>query len=59
MLKLHSKPGVDHFLEACSREERDAWAADIRAAVDRLRAAEGGEAKPSSAETRLQNVELR
>ncbi|XP_004082167.2 pleckstrin-2 [Oryzias latipes] len=58
VLKLHSKPGVDHFLEACSREERDAWAADIRAAVDRLRAAEGGEAKPSSAETRLQNVEL-
>ncbi|XP_042356000.1 pleckstrin-2 [Plectropomus leopardus] len=43
VFKLHTKNGVDHFLEACSREERDNWAGDITAAVDKLRPAEGGE----------------
>lgn len=37
MLKLQTKNGVDHYLEACSREERDRWAGDITAVVDKLR----------------------
>ncbi|CAJ1074772.1 pleckstrin-2 [Xyrichtys novacula] len=37
VFKLQTKNKVDHFLEACSREERDDWAADITAAVDNLR----------------------
>uniref|UniRef100_A0A3B4A9Y4 Uncharacterized protein n=1 Tax=Periophthalmus magnuspinnatus TaxID=409849 RepID=A0A3B4A9Y4_9GOBI len=36
VLKIVTKTGVEHFLEACSREERDVWAADIMAAVERL-----------------------
>ncbi|XP_061749924.1 pleckstrin-2 isoform X2 [Nerophis ophidion] len=42
VFKLRSRNGVDHFLEACSREERDEWAADITAAVDKLAAEEDG-----------------
>uniref|UniRef100_A0A8C6TPD7 Pleckstrin 2 n=1 Tax=Neogobius melanostomus TaxID=47308 RepID=A0A8C6TPD7_9GOBI len=34
VLKIVTKTGVEHFLEACSREERDAWAADILAAAE-------------------------
>ncbi|XP_045918290.1 pleckstrin-2 [Micropterus dolomieu] len=40
VIKLQTKNGVDHYLETCSREERDDWAADITAAVDKLRTAE-------------------
>ncbi|KAM8915594.1 pleckstrin-2 [Spinachia spinachia] len=40
---LQTKNGVDHFLEACSREERDDWADDITAAVGKLRLPEDGE----------------
>lgn len=42
MFKLRTKNSVDHFLEACSREERDVWAADITTAVDKLQTADGG-----------------
>ncbi|XP_074548818.1 pleckstrin-2 [Halichoeres trimaculatus] len=42
VFKLRTKNKVDHFLEACSREERDDWAADITEAVDKLRVAAGG-----------------
>ncbi|KAM6968886.1 pleckstrin-2 [Tautogolabrus adspersus] len=42
VFKLQTKNKVDHFLEACSREERDDWAGDITAAVDKLQMAEGG-----------------
>ncbi|XP_029316900.1 pleckstrin-2 [Cottoperca gobio] len=41
VFKLQTKNGADHFLEACSRDERDDWAGDITAAVDKLRAPEG------------------
>ncbi|KAF3845312.1 hypothetical protein F7725_008475 [Dissostichus mawsoni] len=41
VIKLRTKNGVDHFLEACSREERDDWAGDISAATEKLRGAEG------------------
>ncbi|XP_031704009.1 pleckstrin-2 [Anarrhichthys ocellatus] len=41
VLKLQTKNGADHFLEACSREERDDWAGDITAAVGKLRTPEG------------------
>uniref|UniRef100_G3PF63 Pleckstrin 2 n=1 Tax=Gasterosteus aculeatus aculeatus TaxID=481459 RepID=G3PF63_GASAC len=43
VFKLLTKNGVDHFLEACSREERDDWADDITAAVAKLQPSEGGE----------------
>ncbi|KAK9533990.1 hypothetical protein VZT92_009067 [Zoarces viviparus] len=41
VLKLQTKNRVDHFLEACSRQERDDWAGDITAAVGKLQAPEG------------------
>ncbi|XP_043998180.1 pleckstrin-2 [Gambusia affinis] len=58
--KLQTKHGVDHFLEACSREERDEWAADITAAVNKLQATDGGKlmSQKDSAESRLQNINL-
>lgn len=37
VLRLQTKSGVDHYLEACSREERDRWAGDITAAAAKLR----------------------
>uniref|UniRef100_A0A3Q3K9I2 PH domain-containing protein n=1 Tax=Monopterus albus TaxID=43700 RepID=A0A3Q3K9I2_MONAL len=39
VFKLQSANGVDHYLEACTREERDDWAADISAAADNLQTA--------------------
>lgn len=61
VLKLHTKNGVDHFLEACSREERDNWADDITAVVDKLRA--GGGNRPTNQEeaagSQLHNINLR
>ncbi|XP_029349266.1 pleckstrin-2 isoform X1 [Echeneis naucrates] len=60
VFKLQTVNGVDHFLEACSREERDEWAADISAAVDQLRLADGGKTasqeEPSGSQ--LHNIEL-
>nr|XP_057913012.1 pleckstrin-2 [Doryrhamphus excisus] len=41
VFRLQTRNGVDHFLEACSREKRDEWAADITAAVDKLGGEEG------------------
>ncbi|XP_054470602.1 pleckstrin-2 [Anoplopoma fimbria] len=41
VFKLQTKNGVDHFLEACSREERDDWAGDITTAVEKLQTSEG------------------
>ncbi|XP_047467344.1 pleckstrin-2 [Mugil cephalus] len=38
VFKLQTKHGVEHFLEACSREERDDWAGDITAAIHKLEA---------------------
>uniref|UniRef100_A0AAY4DTA6 Pleckstrin 2 n=1 Tax=Denticeps clupeoides TaxID=299321 RepID=A0AAY4DTA6_9TELE len=36
VMKLETNSSEEHFLEACSREERDEWAAFIMAAVDKL-----------------------
>ncbi|KAJ7988763.1 hypothetical protein DPEC_G00312590 [Dallia pectoralis] len=36
VFKLQTKCSAEHFLEACSREERDEWVEDIRAAVEKL-----------------------
>ncbi|KAG7510819.1 pleckstrin-2 [Solea senegalensis] len=60
VLKLRTTNRVDHFLEACSREERDEWAADITAAVDRLRAAGGGNMKSEQkpAVSQLHDIDL-
>lgn len=61
MIKLHTKSGEDHFLEACSREERDNWAADITSAVTKLGEA-GGEKRTVQedlAGSQLHNVDLR
>ncbi|KAA8581831.1 hypothetical protein FQN60_008571 [Etheostoma spectabile] len=60
-LEYENRPnGVDHYLEACSREERDDWAGNIMAAVNKLRAAEGGNVanQPDPAGSRLHNINL-
>ncbi|KAJ3613736.1 hypothetical protein NHX12_019982 [Muraenolepis orangiensis] len=42
VFKLRTKSSVDHFLEACSREERDQWASSIASVVEELRQKEAG-----------------
>ncbi|XP_033499398.1 pleckstrin-2 [Epinephelus lanceolatus] len=58
VFKLRTKNGVDHFLEACSREERDDWADDITAAIEKL----GEDGKVTNQEdpagSQLTNVDL-
>ncbi|XP_005934094.1 pleckstrin-2 [Haplochromis burtoni] len=60
VMKLQTKHGVDHYLEACSREERDEWAADITAAVNNLQTTNGKSKtdKPDLAESQLNNISL-
>ncbi|KAJ8411935.1 hypothetical protein AAFF_G00155730 [Aldrovandia affinis] len=61
VLKLKTQRSVEHFLEACSREERDEWAADITAAVQRLQKDSSQSAPPGSAgpkSLQLHNVSL-
>lgn len=60
VIKLHTKSGTDHFLEACSREERDRWADDITTAVIKLglSGGAGGEAE-DAAGSQLRDVNLR
>ncbi|XP_037342272.2 pleckstrin-2 [Pungitius pungitius] len=60
VFKLQTKDGVDHFLEACSREERDDWADDITAAVVKLRPSEDGEVakQPHAAGSQLHDINL-
>ncbi|KAL6105199.1 plek2 [Pungitius sinensis] len=60
VFKLQTKNGVDHFLEACSREERDDWADDITSAVVKLRPSEDGEVakQPRAAGSQLHNINL-
>nr|XP_019953467.1 PREDICTED: pleckstrin-2 [Paralichthys olivaceus] len=60
VFKLHTANGVDHFLEACSREERDEWAADITAAGDKLQTSDGGKManQEEPASPRLRNIDL-
>ncbi|XP_068195313.1 pleckstrin-2 [Antennarius striatus] len=59
-LKLQTKNGAAHFLEACSRQERDDWAADITAAVDKLKKAGGGKVanKEEPAGSQFHNINL-
>ncbi|XP_034015209.1 pleckstrin-2 [Thalassophryne amazonica] len=60
VFRIQTKNSVQHFLEACSREERDEWAADITAAVEKLQIADG--VKSSSQEdpagSQLHNINL-
>ncbi|XP_031589271.1 pleckstrin-2 [Oreochromis aureus] len=60
VMKLQTKHGVDHYLEACSREERDEWAADITAAVNKLQTTNGKSKtdQPDPAESQLNNINL-
>ncbi|XP_034419332.1 pleckstrin-2 [Cyclopterus lumpus] len=61
VFKLQTKNGVDHFLEACSREERDDWAGDITAAVDKLQTSEGAKApkqQQDPAGSQFHNIDL-
>ncbi|KAM6912497.1 pleckstrin-2 [Xenentodon cancila] len=60
VFKLHTKHGVDHFLEGCSREERDEWAADITAAVKRLHTTDDAKMtnQKDSDESHLHNINL-
>lgn len=61
VIKLQTKSGTEHFLEACSREERDNWADDITSAVNKLGSAGGdeGTGQEDPAGHRLHNVNLR
>lgn len=61
VIKLHTKSGADHFLEACSREERDNWAEDITSTVNQLGGAGGdqGLGQEDLARSQLRNVNLR
>ncbi|TRY86806.1 hypothetical protein DNTS_020527, partial [Danionella cerebrum] len=59
---LESSKSEEHFLEACTREERDEWAAAIEAAVQKLNPCDQqttipSQTKPSSS-PQLQNVNL-
>lgn len=57
VLKVQTKPGVEHHLEACSREERDRWAGDITAVVDKLRGSQAAnEEEPDGSQ--LHNINL-
>ncbi|CAN9501958.1 unnamed protein product [Ophioblennius macclurei] len=61
VFKLRTKNGVDHFLEACSREKRDEWAREIGAAVDKLAGVGNGEAASSQLDSigvHLKSVDL-
>ncbi|CAG02024.1 unnamed protein product, partial [Tetraodon nigroviridis] len=60
VIKLHTKSGADHFLEACSREERDNWAEDITSAVTKLGVAGGdkGTDQDDPAGSQLNNINL-
>ncbi|KAM8833016.1 pleckstrin-2 [Synchiropus picturatus] len=58
VFKVKTKGCVEHFLEACSREERDDWAADITAAVDRLRSARHADTAINHHEAKLHNIDL-
>ncbi|KAJ8289659.1 hypothetical protein GJAV_G00003820 [Gymnothorax javanicus] len=58
VLKLETQHSAEHFLEACSREERDEWAADIAAAVRKLQG-DMGQSDPSQNKgLQLHNVRL-
>lgn len=57
VLKLQTKNGVDHFLEACSREERDRWAGDITSVVDKLRGSQVTNQEEPDA-SQLHNINL-
>ncbi|KAL2099179.1 hypothetical protein ACEWY4_005659 [Coilia grayii] len=66
VLRLETNTSEDFFLEACSREERDDWAACISAAVERLRAGNGSPSsevpaqpqRKGSSSLKLHNVNL-
>lgn len=62
VFKLKTKCSVEHFLEACSREERDEWVADISAAVQKLHTPDGQTPcppeQPVSKSLQLHNVNL-
>eukprot|EP00066_Takifugu_rubripes_P026175 XP_011615441.1 PREDICTED: pleckstrin-2 [Takifugu rubripes] len=60
VIKLHTKSGTHHFLEACSREERDNWADDIISVVKKLGAAggDGGAEQEDPTGAQLHNVNL-
>ncbi|XP_062379273.1 pleckstrin-2 [Sardina pilchardus] len=48
VLRLQTHTSDQYFLEACSREKRDDWAACIRAVVEKLRCANGESSGPES-----------
>nr|XP_015824945.2 pleckstrin-2 [Nothobranchius furzeri] len=58
VLKLQTKHGVDHYLEACSREERDEWAADITAAVNQLKTTNGEKTQNDTDPAERRNINL-
>ncbi|KAM3871195.1 pleckstrin-2 [Diretmus argenteus] len=60
VFKLQTKGSVEHFLEACSREKRDEWAAAISAAAEKLRMVDSGEqsSQQDPSGSQLHNINL-
>uniref|UniRef100_A0A3P8SHL6 Pleckstrin 2 n=1 Tax=Amphiprion percula TaxID=161767 RepID=A0A3P8SHL6_AMPPE len=60
VFKLQTKHGVNHFLEACSREQRDEWAAEITVQVNKLQTNEGVKATKQQVPggSQLHNINL-
>lgn len=62
-MKLQTSTSEEHFLEACTREERDEWAAAIGEVVQKLKPHETQTPSPSqmkgSKSLQLHNVNLR
>ncbi|XP_023142435.1 pleckstrin-2 [Amphiprion ocellaris] len=60
VFKLQTKHGVNHFLEACSREQRDEWAAEITVQVNKLQTNEGVKAtkQQEPGGSQLHNINL-
>ncbi|CAL1575626.1 unnamed protein product [Knipowitschia caucasica] len=58
VMKIVTKSGVEHFLEACSREERDMWAGDILSAVESLKNSGDVDTVPDPEEAKTQHFDL-
>ncbi|XP_036398653.1 pleckstrin-2 [Megalops cyprinoides] len=61
VLRLQTQSSAEYFLEACSREERDEWAACITATAGKLKTGNGQSATPASTSPtslQLHNVSL-
>ncbi|MBN3298730.1 PLEK2 protein, partial [Amia calva] len=58
VIKLKTQKSAEYFLEACSREERDAWAASITSTIQNLRPDSAQKPLSEHAHLELNNVSL-